>query len=64
MQKFIVWTVSAFLIFTNFEWFLGVMFDIYDAIVIVFNSYSNDYKVLAVVAASIYLFLIMKRIGE
>lgn len=64
MQKFIVWFVSAFLIFTNFEWFLGVMFDIYDAIVIVFNSYSNDYKVIAIAAAFIYLTLIMKRIGD
>ncbi|NJO63587.1 MAG: hypothetical protein HC836_36970 [Richelia sp. RM2_1_2] len=64
MQRFIVWAVSALLIFTNFEWFLGVMFDIYDAFIRVFNSYSNDYKVIAIAAAFIYLFLIMKRIGD
>lgn len=64
MQKFVVWLISVFLIFTNFEWFLGVMFDIYDAFIHVFNSYSNDYKVIAIGAAFIYLFLIMKRIGD
>ncbi len=64
MQKLIVWFISVFLIFTNFEWFLGVMFDIYDAFIHVFNSYSNDYKVIAIAAAFIYLTLIMKRIGD
>ncbi|MBE9212972.1 hypothetical protein IQ247_09785 [Plectonema cf. radiosum LEGE 06105] len=64
MKKFIIWAISVLLIVTNFEWFLGVVFDIYDAIVNVFSSYSTDYKMLAVGAAIIYFAIIVKRIGD
>lgn len=62
MQKFAIWLISALFVFINFDWFLGVIFDIYDALTKVFNSYSDEYKILAIGAACIYLLIIIRRI--
>lgn len=64
MKKFAIWLISTFVIVINFEWFVNIIFDIYDSLIHIFNSYSLDYKLLAVVAASVYLFIVMKRLNE
>lgn len=64
MKNFIIWLVSVFLILTNFEWFLGLIFDMYDSLIYVFSNMDTDYQVLAIAALFIYAIVITSRLGE
>lgn len=64
MNKLIVWSVSVFFLVTNFDWFLNLVFNIYESLMFVFNNYGNDYKVLAIFAFFIYVIIILPRIGD
>ena len=54
-MKFIVTVVMGFLIFTNFEYFLNVFFDIYEALLYTAKNYPPDYLFVAVIAAFCFL---------
>lgn len=62
MMKRIIPLVSLLLIVTNFEWFLGIIFEVYETIDSVFNSYPPEYQVIGLLAAILYLLVVVLRI--